>query len=388
MYILLLTRGIPTKRYPQWGCFEKDQAEALAGYGHKVVCMSVDARFIYQIRRIGITQKVISSVHYYNIFLASGKLLRLILGDRLYKKCIEYQYRHLYKRIEKDLGRPDIIYSHFFFNTYWGVYLKQLARIPLVAMEHAGRFNYEQLDNYTLERAGYAYSNGRVDALISVSETLREHLKHHFNIDSTVVHNLVSSAFFSLPLQRMQKDRITLTSVGRLDFLKGYDVLVSALSLIRYPRENWQAIIVGDGPEKENLNLLIDSKGLNENVKLIGSKQKDEIARLLAGSDIFVHPSRLENFSVAILEGLASGLPVIASDCGGIRECLNERNGVIFPVGDVNALRDCIDAMCANINEYSRTEIRKDACRRFSGKSIASQLTEIFNKVLEDVAQS
>ena len=344
--------------------------------------MSVDARFIYQIRRIGITHKVISGVHYYNSFLASGKFLKLILRDKLYKKCIKYQYRHLYRRIEKDLGRPEIIYSHFFFNTYWGVYLKQLTKIPLVAMEHAGRFNNEQLDIYTLERAGYAYSNGRVDALISVSETLREHLKRHFNIDSNVVHNLVSSDFFSLPLQHRQKNKITLISVGRLDFLKGYDVLVSALSLVRYPRDNWHAIIVGDGPEKEKLKTLINSKGLNDNIKLIGSKQKDEIAQLLAESDVFIHPSRLENFSVAILEGLASGLPVIASDCGGIRECLNERNGVIFPVGEVNALRDCVDAMCVNINQYSRTEIRKEAFMQFSGESIASQLTVIFNNVL------
>ena len=47
MYILMLSRGIPSSRYPQWGCFEKDQAEALAALGHKVIVLSVDSRFLF-----------------------------------------------------------------------------------------------------------------------------------------------------------------------------------------------------------------------------------------------------------------------------------------------------------------------------------------------------
>ena len=56
MRIFLISRGYPTKREPQWGCFEKDQAEALAKYGHEVVMLSVDTRFRWYWRKIGITR--------------------------------------------------------------------------------------------------------------------------------------------------------------------------------------------------------------------------------------------------------------------------------------------------------------------------------------------
>jgi len=55
MFIALISRGVPSKRDPQWGCFEKDQAEALAATGHKVVVISVDTRFRFYWRKLGIS---------------------------------------------------------------------------------------------------------------------------------------------------------------------------------------------------------------------------------------------------------------------------------------------------------------------------------------------
>ena len=55
MYILMIARGYPTKEDPQWGCFEQDQAEALCNNGNKVVVLSVDNRFLWRKRKIGIT---------------------------------------------------------------------------------------------------------------------------------------------------------------------------------------------------------------------------------------------------------------------------------------------------------------------------------------------
>ena len=65
MYILMIARGIPSKKYPQWGCFEKDQAEALAAFGHKVVVMCIDRRFLFEWRKIGLTHCDINDVEYY-----------------------------------------------------------------------------------------------------------------------------------------------------------------------------------------------------------------------------------------------------------------------------------------------------------------------------------
>ena len=69
MRVLLIVRGTPSKKDPQWGCFEKDQAEALRSYGHSVVCLSVDTRFRLSARRMGESHKTINGIDYYNSFI-------------------------------------------------------------------------------------------------------------------------------------------------------------------------------------------------------------------------------------------------------------------------------------------------------------------------------
>ena len=126
----------------------------------------------------------------------------------------------------------------------------------------------------------------------------------------------------------------------------------------------------------------IDESGFSENIHLVGSKNKLEIAQMLNESDVFVLPSRNENFSVAVLEALASGLPVIASICGGIRECINEKNGILFKVDDVEGLSLCLKYMYEHHQDYDRQAIADDCKARFSSEVIAKQLTEIFEDVV------
>ena len=77
MNVLMISRGFPTKKYPQWGCFEKDQAEALAKIGHNVVVVSVDSRFLFSWRKLGITHISENGVNYYNSFWIPGVITNL-----------------------------------------------------------------------------------------------------------------------------------------------------------------------------------------------------------------------------------------------------------------------------------------------------------------------
>ena len=73
----MISRGFPTKKYPQWGCFEKDQAEALAKIGHNVVVVSVDSRFLFSFRKLGVTHICENGVNYYNSFWIPGSITNL-----------------------------------------------------------------------------------------------------------------------------------------------------------------------------------------------------------------------------------------------------------------------------------------------------------------------
>ena len=379
MYILMISRGIPSEKHPMWGCFEKDQAEALASIGHKVVVASVDSRFLFEFRKVGLTHTFVNNINYYNYFLIPGVFLDII-SHSLCTKIKEWQMGKLFKRILKEHGKPDIIYGQFFSNTLLGVKISQKYHIPLVGIEHAGRFNELNLNNwkYTEQDALYAYKNAEV--VIAVSETLKQSLTRHFSINPTVVHNMVGKEFTYTPTP---PHPFTFVATGRLVYGKGFDLLPAAFSKVKDSLpDDWQMLIIGGGEERTNLQQQIDNSGVQDHIRLLGQKTKAEIIPLLQNSDVFILPSRNENFSVAVLEALACGLPVISSICGGIRECINDKNGLLFPVDDVDALADAIKTMYLNRTAYDRQAIAADCQARFSPEVIARQLTGIFQQVI------
>lgn len=279
MYILMISRGVPTRHNPQWGCFERDQAEALVSIGHKVVVMSIDSRLQIKLRKIGTKITFLNDVHYYDYHIISGKLLR-IFGDKFRIFCLKRQVEHLFKIIKRVEGVPDVIYGQFFFNTVLGVWIKKQYGIPLVGIEHAARFNSDKLDVKTYEAAQYAYNN--TDAIITVSNSLKERIRHHFGKDSIVIHNTASPYFFKHELNFERKDkRYSMIAIGSLIYRKGFDLLIRALTNLNIPRSSWALKIIGEGEERNNLQNLIDSCGLVGNIELLGQLPRNEIAQIL-----------------------------------------------------------------------------------------------------------
>ena len=376
MYILVISRGIPSNKDPQWGCFEKDQAEALAAIGHKVVVISVDGRMRFYWRKLGVTKLCINDIYYFDIFLFPSNVIRSICGG-LYYKLKSFQLQYLYRRVLVEFGKPDVIYSHYLLNSYVALDLKNKYDIPLVAIEHWSEINKPILRR-DVKKIGSITYNG-VDKIISVSESLRQMIFKHFGRDSVVVHNLVGSGFSYIPI--CPKDTFDFVSVGSLIKIKGYDVLINAFA--KMPDINRKRVfIIGDGPERHNLQMMITKLGLGENVFLLGRKGKIEILDVLSKCDVYVSSSHNENFSVSVLEALSIGLPIVATICGGIRECVNDTNGLLVPVNDVDELSFAMMKIQKNIHSYDRVQIAKDFDANFSSESIASKLTDVFKSVV------
>ena len=323
----MIARGYPTPKEPQWGCFEQDQAEALQRYGHRVVVVSVDSRFLWRKRKIGTTIYNKNGVIYYNLFWIPGAIVSLLGGSRLSLYIRQLQLLRLYKMIIAKYGKPDVVYGHFFANTAMGVVLKQKFGLPLVGIEHAARFNDDILDKHTKELSNSAYAN--TDAMIAVSESLRQRLYFHFHKESFVVHNLVAYEFEKREHKGVSSDVFQFVSTGTLEHRKGFDLLISAFFKTQLWRKNVRLLIIGGGDEEEILHKMIEKVGLSEKIQLVGRKTRAEIVDILCASHAFVLASRSENFSVAVLEALSVGLPVIATICGGIKECINEQNGLL-----------------------------------------------------------
>ena len=94
-------------------------------------------------------------------------------------------------------------------------------------------------------------------------------------------------------------------------------------------------------------------------------------------------PSKTETFGVACIEALSQGLPAIATKCGGPEEFINDNNGILVPVDDVDALAESMTKMHATYECYDRTAIAEECLCKFSPSVIAKQLTSIFEEVVE-----
>jgi len=136
-------------------------------------------------------------------------------------------------------------------------------------------------------------------------------------------------------------------AVGRLIPQKGFDNLIEAFSLLESENPDWKLVILGEGDEKWMMRIIEDKK-LNSRVLLPG--RAGNVGDWYERANLFVLSSRREGFPNALVEAMASGLPVIATDCQtGPREIIsNNENGVLVPVDDSRALANRMSMLMAD----------------------------------------
>ena len=129
-------------------------------------------------------------------------------------------------------------------------------------------------------------------------------------------------------------DRRLVVYVGNLKGEKGVDVLINAMGALRMcGREDVDLALVGDGDQRAALEAQVERLGLRDRIRFCGRRPYDEIPAWITASDTVCLPSYREGCPNVVLEALASGRPVVASNVGGIPELLNARNGVLVPAG-------------------------------------------------------
>lgn len=220
-------------------------------------------------------------------------------------------------------------------------------------------------------------TNWKTDRFVAVSEAIQNRLSED-GIPSGKI-SLIKNAVvlppdhtnFDTTGTRMQfglpKDGPLCILVGRLVWAKGIDDFVSAFSLVVSQIENASAVIVGDGELRDVITNQIDELGLKDHVFLIGFQDHSNVLRLLMSSDIFVMPSRSEGVPYALLEAAALGMPISATDCGGIPEVvINGKSALLVSVGDISSLADSVVLLCkdkklaGSLGKAAREKIEQD----------------------------
>ena len=126
---------------------------------------------------------------------------------------------------------------------------------------------------------------------------------------------------------------------------------------------------------------MADDLGLGDYVNFHGAKPKLEVAEFMRRCDILVSSSFAETFGITLIEALASGKPVIATNSGGPRDIVNDMVGKLVPPGDVSALADAIDHVLDHYEDYPAEKIARYARERYSHEAVGKQLNEIYQTV-------
>jgi glycosyltransferase involved in cell wall biosynthesis len=197
----------------------------------------------------------------------------------------------------------------------------------------------------------------RADALVAVAEMQKDYLAGSEGLPRDrlrVIRNGVDAGVYR-PGDREERasaraelglgsDDLVVMAVASLKPLKRLDLLLRAAAPMLRARADARLVIVGDGPERGALDLLSRDLGIEERVTLVG--MREDVERVMRAADLLVLSSRTEAFPNVILEGMATGLPVVTTDVGSVREMVEEgRNALIVERDNEAALRGAIERM-------------------------------------------
>lgn len=183
----------------------------------------------------------------------------------------------------------------------------------------------------------YRAVSGRFSRILTLSNASSEALRRSIPAHNPPIEILRSSMPW-MPLREPPLEGLELLTVGRLAPVKGLPLLVEALERLRgrYPALRWS--VVGDGPDRAPLEALVRSRGLERQVTFYGWQSTAEVQAHLARALLLVQPSHAEGLPWSVLEGMACGMPVVASSVGGLSELLvekpeSQRCGFLFEPG-------------------------------------------------------
>lgn len=373
MKVFVISKGMPTEKYPLNGIFEFDQAKALAKVGNDVTMLVIDFRSRSYKRKNGFFEYEKDGVKIFELSLPLGVYRRAL-------PILRYLLLRVYKKAEKLFGKPDVIHAHFYSIAAIASVLKKRFDVPFIVTEHSSKLNRKLLEISKLDvkLAQMAYQNA--DKVIAVSNALAKNLKTNFNVDAEVVHNIVDVSNFQY-VKREPKETFTFISVGNLVSIKGFDMLIEAFAEAFKNEKSVSLKIVGAGPEMNNLKSLVNQYDMSDRIILLNEVGRDKLKDIYPEGDAFVLASRTETFGVVYIEAMATGMPVIATDCGGPSDFLNEKNGYLIPVDDKQALIDALIKMRNNAYCFNALKISEMCVKQFSPESIGNALMNLYKTI-------
>jgi len=288
-------------------------------------------------------------------------------------------------------NKYEFIKTHFAIPTGpLGIILSKIFKIRNILFIYGGDI-YDPTKRYSPHNNGILHCVVQwvlnySDIIISDSQDIKMHAKQYYKINKQIF-------VIPLPYQKVTYQKISrellglemgvkyLISVGRMVERKGYKLLLNAVSLIK--DDALRLIIVGDGPQRQELVKLAGKLGLGDRVIFTGFVSEEIKFQFLAVSDIYILSSYHEGFGIVLQEAMQVGLPIITSNNGGQKDfVINGNNGIYFESGNMQDMCDKIKYLLDN-NELIRV-IQKNNLEKVEEFS-QSRIYKVYTRLLESI---
>lgn len=380
MHIMFIPSWYSNVRNKVHGSFFKEQALELQKAGVEVTVAYNEVWPLTMLGKIheekGLKYNVEDGLKTYRY-----KNYNYIPKNPLMFKVFNKRMEKLYKEIVKKEGAIDIIHAQ---SSLWGgisaAYIAEKYNIPLVITEHSSveRGPYVKksyipfiCDSYKKAQKVITVGNGLKNEIESLSG------RH----DIEVIGNLVDLSKFTIK-KRIKNEKFIFFSLAFLEGEKGFDTLIKSFAK-KFKDKEAVLYIGGDGSQRSWLEAFTVENGVKDQIIFLGALSRDDVAKWMNKCDCFVLPSRYETFGVVYIEALASGRPVIGALNGGAEDIINNLNGYLIPIDDIDILAEKMIEVYDNIESYDEEEISSDCLKRFSPKVIVNKIISVYKEVLK-----
>jgi glycosyltransferase involved in cell wall biosynthesis len=383
-YILWLPSWYPNEREPYSGDFIQRHAKA-ASLNNNITVI-----FFTQFgETVSADKKVLSIV--------SGNLKEVLVYvpfkpygfraiDRIWYNLVFYSFAIKFlKSYFKENGLPLLVHVHVPVKAgNLALWIKNKFQIPYIVSEQASTY-LKQAGDYFFKRRHWLYRANvkkifsKASAVTNVSFAIGKILQELFSITYLqVIHNVVDTTIFCPDFS--QKDRFTYIHVSSLNDQKNISGILRVFKEMANIRADWKFIIVG--PHTEEIRGFIEKERLGHLIELVGEVPYVKVASFTKLSHAMVLFSKHENFPCVVVEALCCGIPVVASDVAGLKDCVKESNGILVESENENELLKALIRIRENYGDYDRTSIAEDAARTYSYQTISKQFDRLYKEII------
>jgi len=280
----------------------------------------------------------------------------------------------------------DILHAQAFQSVFPAVVARRACRAPLVTTWHTSHFLrrarhplWKPVLRRFLRWSDHNLAASREIAEVAMSLAPGRTVEALINGVDTDLFRPVAPSLEPGGRRRIVVPRRLFEKNGVEYFVRGLAIIARTVDV--------EAVIVGDGPERQRLEALASDLGVSERLTFLGARPHGEMPGILSSGELAVFPSLMEATSVAALECMACGLPVAASDVGGLPEIVDDEVGALFRPADVDDLARTVVALLESDDLSERGRRARDrVVEHWSNERLTDRHLEVYRSLIESRA--